>query len=468
MADLHYIIGEVEKKAPTAELGVSGLKRFGGNIDEEFLVHLKGLKGVDVYTEMAFNDPVVGACLAAIKLLCRQAKWRVDPASDDQHDKDIAQFVDECRNDMSVSWADFVAETLSMLQYGWAFHEVVYKLRKGYKTGSRSGDSSMFNDGRIGWRKMPIRAQTSLQEWVFDPQGGIMGMKQMAPPDFHEIIIPITRALLFRTTTEKNSPEGYSILRNAYRPWYYKKRIEEIEGMGVERDLAGIPMATVPPELLSNEATQDEKKLYESIKALVQNVRRDQAEGIIFPSEFDDAGNQVYTFQLISGGGGRTFATDQIIGRYDQRIAMALMADFILLGHENVGSYALGASKTTIFTTAINAWLDSIADVLNRHAVPRLLDLNGLTVDKFPLIAHEDVQGPDLGALGAYLSALAGLGMGLVPDPKLENYLRGVGGLPPKPNEGVGVQPQTPENTPSVPGPEADMRTAQEQAGVVQ
>ena len=41
------------------------------------------------------------------------------------------KFIDGCLADMSHTWADFLAEVLSCLPYGWAYFETVYKLRKG-------------------------------------------------------------------------------------------------------------------------------------------------------------------------------------------------------------------------------------------------------------------------------------------------------------------------------------------------
>jgi hypothetical protein len=66
------------------------------------------------------------------------------------------------------------------------------------------------------------------------------------------VFIPIEKMLLFRTTVQRNNPEGRSMLRTAYRPWRNKKRIEEIEGVGIERDLAGLPMARIPGKFFSN------------------------------------------------------------------------------------------------------------------------------------------------------------------------------------------------------------------------
>ena len=77
----------------------------------------------------------------------------------------------------------------------------------------------------------------------------LTGMSQMPPPDFGVLTIPLEKALHFRTTSVKNNPEGRSILRTAYRSWYFKTRIQEIEGIGIERNLAGFPVLYAPPDL---------------------------------------------------------------------------------------------------------------------------------------------------------------------------------------------------------------------------
>ena len=93
---------------------------------------------------------------------------------------------------------------------------------------------------------MPIRAQETLFRWVFDGTGGIKAMVQMAPPGYTQRVIPIEKSLLFRTGHPQGQPRGLAILRNAYRPWFFKKRLEEFEAIGVERDLAGMPVARCP------------------------------------------------------------------------------------------------------------------------------------------------------------------------------------------------------------------------------
>ena len=261
-------------------------------------------------------------------------------------------------------------------------------------------------------------------------------MVQMAPPDYKLRVIPMEKSLLFRTTSYKNNPEGRSVLRSAFRPWYFKKQIETIEGIGIERDLAGLPIAWVPPELLSPNASPEDRQVLESIKRIVTNVRRDEQEGIVFPLVYDENGNKVFDFGLLSTGGTRQFNTDAVIARYDQRIAMTVLADFILLGHEQVGSFSLASSKTHLFSVALGTWLNVIAAQFNRIAIPRLFALNSFRLEKLPKLVPGDIEVPNLTELGDYITKLAGAGMDLFPDEKLEDYLRKVANLP-KPDYAV-------------------------------
>lgn len=213
--------------------------------------------------------------------------------------------------------------------------------------------NSKYTDGLIGWRKLPIRAQETLYQWEYDQEDNLLGITQMPPPDYGLITIPIEKGMLFRTKNRKGNPEGRSILRNAYRSWYFKKRIQEIEGIGIERDLAGLPVFTAPEGLnIWDEDDQDMVRIRNGMEAMVKNVRVDEMAGIVKPFG--------YEFELLSSGGSKSFDTNSIITRYNTAIAMTVLADFIFLGHEQVGSFALSSDKTQLFSMAIGAYLDII------------------------------------------------------------------------------------------------------------
>lgn len=428
------------EKPDFKELGATGLRRTSGTVYEEFLYNLRGIRGARVYREMADNDPTIGSMLFAIEKVITRLEWRVDPYNDNSadgditpEDKEIAEFVESCLNDMSDSWDATLSQILSMLVFGYSYHEIVYKRRMGDNKDATK--RSKFDDGRIGWRKLPIRAQETLFQWQFDEDGGIQGMTQMDPATGGAHYIPIEKALLFRTSSQKNNPEGRSILRNAYRPWYFKRRIEEIEAIGIERDLAGLPVAYIPPEYLSSTATAEQQTVLASIQSIVTSIKRNEQEGIIMPTLYDESGRKMFDLQLMSSGGSRQFDTDKVIQRYDQRMSMSILADFILLGHDRVGSYSLGTSKMDLWSMAVDSIAKNIAEVMNQYAIPRLLKLNGMDVRRAPFLTYGEVSHVDLTEISDFVTKLAQAGV-LMPDPKLEDYLRELAGLPPAEHDG--------------------------------
>lgn len=133
-----------------------------------------------------------------------------------------------------------------------------------------------------------------------------------------------------------------SILRNAYRSWHFKRRIQEIEGIGIERDLAGLPVIYTPEDMdIWNSEDETISRIRAELENMVRGVRRDEREGLVLPGGFK--------MELLSTGGSRQFDTNAIIDRYDTRIAMTVLADFIFLGHQQNGSWALSSDKTELF-----------------------------------------------------------------------------------------------------------------------
>lgn len=405
------------------ELGRLGQKRYGGFFFEEFLKELQGRKGIAIYKEMSENDDIAGAILYAIEMLIRQASWNVQPRGTTPADKEARDFVLSCMDDMSDTWSDTISEILSFLTYGWSAHEIVYKRRCGKRKDPRL--RSKYTDGLIGWQKLPIRAQETLYEWLYDDNDNIVGLVQNPPPDFGLINIPIEKLLLFKTKSRKGNPEGRSILRNAYRDWYFKRRIQEIEGIGIERDLAGLPTMTAPEGLnIWDEEDPEMVAMRVAAERVVQNIRRDSLEGLVVPNG--------WKVELLSTGGRRQFDTSAIIERYDSRIAMTVLADFILMGHQSVGSFALSSDKTKMFSMAIGSYLDIICEVFNNVAIPALIDINGdhfAGITDYPQLTHGDVEDANLEKLGNFIHQMVGCGA-LIPDEGLEDFIRDAAGMP--------------------------------------
>lgn len=452
----------VEKAGVLQEVGRTGLLSYAGVVNEEPLQALWGRRAMKVYQEMSTNDAVIGAVLFAIEMMMRQATWRVEPVSEDSTDQEAAEFLEECMDDMEDSWEDVISEILSFLVFGFSYHEVVYK--------KRSGDSrdpsqkSKFDDGMIGWRKLPIRSQDSLLHWEYDTDNDqLLGMTQNVQGE--TFTVPLEKALLFRTKVLKRNPEGRSVLRNSYRAWYFKKRIEEIEAIGIDRDLVGLPVLTPPDGMNLWDATDSAmvQRLAES-NQLVQNIRQDAQQGVVKPFG--------WTLELLQSGGKKSIDTSAIIARWDSRVAMTMLGDFVLIGHSENGTYELHRDKTSRFASAIGSWLDMISGIFNTHAIPRLMRLNPrfANLDEYPTIEHSAVETPDAADFGRLMMALAGGGL-ITPGPELEDHLREMfelpersepgseDAVPPAPAPPAPVPPAaTPPQEPSV--PEQDKPTA--------
>lgn len=466
-ANGQVVAERVEKAASDSfvELGASGLVQYSGCLAEETAPQLRGDRLVATYRDMT-HDPIVGGALLAIDNLVRRVEWEFDPPDDEKLGSDGQRWVDlcnSCLHDMSMSWADTVSAIFSMVPFGWSFCEVVLKHRNGEQPDTPDAPAgSDYSDGLVGWRKIALRSQDSLLRWELGPNGQVLGMwQQVRSLGAVPVLIPIQQAGLFRTTNYKDSPEGTSVLRSAFEPWWWKRRINELEGIGIERDLAGYPMAWVPKEMLAS-ANPADKEAIRRIKELVTNIRRNSSEGGVFPLSYDSHGNKLFDFTLLSAPSRRQIDVDTTISRKNQEIALAILCDFMLLGHEAVGSKALGDSKIDLFTSALETWVKAVADVFNAHITPRLMRANGVAANLTPQLRPGLPKQVDIAAFATAMGELISTGA-VTNDADTEGYIRETVGLPPRMEQGP-----TNEPIPLVPKPTGPPTAAEDQLAQAQ
>lgn len=428
------------EKSARVDLGTIGTSGHQRSWTREFLPE-EGVYAAQQYQRIRDEDPIVGGVFLALESMFRQVEWTAVSADDSSEAQAWSTFLQECREDMSHTWAGFIAEVLGMLVHGWAYFEVVYKIRRGpEQTDARY--RSRFSDGRVGWRKFAHRPQRTLARWEYDGDGGIQGLWQSAPGG--QVFIPIQKALHFRTTEAGGHPEGRSLLVNARRAYRFQTRLEEFEAVGIERDLAGLPLIEVPVELLSADATPDQKATLASIEQMAAGVRNDERAYVLMPSsqyvvsEFDEkSGKETlkalptgYKFSLATSGGTRAHNTDAIIRRYSQRISASLLSTFLLLGgSEGKGAQALSSDLTDLFELAGTGILDGITSVINRFAVGGLMRVNGVPPERWPRLEHGGLSDAALQNLLTQVKTLMDAGA-VTHDENLEANLRQKLGLP--------------------------------------
>ena len=425
-------------------LGVAGDNTSNGQIRaDEFLPELRGKKAIRKYREMRDNDSTIGAVMYATEQVLRDVDLKVMPANDSAEAKKEADFVESVLDDMDHTLDDHIAESLSNLSYGFAWFEVIYKRRNG-PTERSDKKRSKYSDGRMGVRKIAIRAPWTISRFDVDQKtGDVLGIYQDGSGYNNSNYIPTRKSLYYRTTTINGDPAGRSILRNAYTSYEYVNNLQSIEAIAVERELAGIPVARIPAEYLSGDATATQSGFVNNLQSILRDVKFNEQGYIILPSDtYPDkdgapTNQKLVDVELMSSSGSRNIDIDPIVRRYQHDIARSVLSEFLMLGGGNTGSYALSKSKTYLFLRALESYIQAIVDVLNKQLVERLWELNGLNYDLMPTITAGDVAPHDLREVAAFLRNLNGANIDVSSHPEVVKDLMDIAELNYDPEAGV-------------------------------
>ena len=417
---------KLSEGAAKSILGVAGDNTRTGQIRaDEFIPELRGKNAIRKYREMRDNDSTIGAVMYAAEQVLRDVKLKVEPANDTEEAKREADFVESIFDDMDHSLDDHIAESLSSLSYGFAWFEVVYKRRVG-PTQRSPKKNSKYTDGRLGVRKIACRAPWTVSRFdVEDKSGDVLGIYQDVGYGSGKHYIPTTKSLYYRTTVLNGDPSGRSILRNAYSSYVYLNNLQSIEAIAVERELAGIPIARIPSEYLSSDASAAQSGFVGNLQQILRDVKFNEQGYIITPSDTypDKDGSptniRLVDIELMSSNGNRNVDIDPIVRRYQHDIARSVLSEFLMLGGGNNGSYALSKSKTDLFLRALESYIQAIVDVLNKQLVERLWQLNGLNYDLMPCIKAGDVAPHDLREIAAFLRNLNGADINVSDHPEV-------------------------------------------------
>ncbi len=372
------------------EYGRSGLQYFmPGFIRRDFLPELQGRQMWLVYEQMASNDAYVGSALNAYSLFIRRTTWHVDPVDDRNEENGSAEFLQQCTDDMQHSWQTFIATAAKpTLTFGFCPFEKNFKERQGELDDERY--TSDYDDGNIGWSNLAIRSPDSILHWDYDPQDvtRLIGLTQIAAPDFHTTFIPIQKLINLRAEPGKDSPEGRSILRTVWRAWRTKTIMEDLRNVTAERGGAGIPWAEVPanianaPEMFdadpTNPAVIEALASYNSLVDTLQNITTDAQKWVITPQIWNTEGQPTIKVGFLQPS-----QNADIIGHITESIdseakaiLIATMTEFQALGMGGTGSLALSRDKTDNFTLAVAATATSFQESINSQGVKQLFRLN--------------------------------------------------------------------------------------------
>ncbi len=359
----------------------------------EYNSKLVGQAGIRAYDQMRRGDATVRTSLKTAKTPILAARWFVTPFSMDPEHVKQAEFIEwNLMQGMSSSWPALVNEILFMLDFGW------YALEKVFDRTVWNGENLVY------WKKLAPRHPMDLDHWEWDPNGGPK-RAHFYSGVYGDISTPIDIAKLAVFTYDKEGGNitGVSVLRSAYKHWFYKDNFYKIDGIQKERHGIGIPIIKLPPGF----SPEDKAKAQE----IGRNLRTNERAHVVLPPNWE------IMFAKLEGQHVDALASAE---HHERMIFQNVMAEFLLSAFQ-------GADPTTnldIFMKSSRFVADIVRDVFNRYCIPQLIQWNWGEMDGYPELRVRRIgDTQDWRIISFALRNLVGAGI-LQVDQPLEDWIR--------------------------------------------
>ena len=385
-----------KKGKVSPEIGNLGVSVDFQSIYSDSLKELQFPYSLKTFDLMA-QSSVISSVISAVNTIAGQADFYLDAY--DQSDTHLSRkkFVEQCLfYDMKTSFNQVVKDFLTSTQYGFSILEKVFRER-------RYSEGSLYDDGKIGIKYLPLRSQKSIDNFKYDDMNRELQYVEQTLTSGN--IFPLTktsvklhadRILLFKVNCSSNHPQGRSPLADAYVSWRVLEELRGIETVSANRNLNGIPHLSCPSEIMDESTDDPEDKL--RVRKLHQQMSRvstgEQAY-IITPSDRYDqteGASAQYDFKVVTGSSSHLTALGSIISRYKNEVFQAMCADILTIDDGQSASSSLTTNKQTMFNMFVEARLREFIEVVNSDLIPDLFARNGWDITKTPKLKYDRVE----------------------------------------------------------------------------
>jgi hypothetical protein len=382
------------------EIGTTGNSTLGGLARRDYNELLTGPEALATYDRMRKSDGQVRATLRLVKTPVLAARWYVEPGSYEgiepaelERAQEIARFVE--RNLMllmTTSFSQLLSELLLMLDYGYYIFEKVFTEYQ----------------GQIIWQKFAPRHPLDLVEWSFDKNGGPDGVKMINAENGDEYDIPIDKLAVFTYDMEGGNIQGVSVLRAAYKHWFYKENFYKIDAIQKERHGIGVPYIILPPNF-----TADDRAL---AMEMGRNLRTNESAHVVCPP-----GWEIGFLELK----GQPVNALESAEHHDLLISRNILGQFL-----NSVQGATQEDQQDLFLKATRYIADTARDIFNRYCIPQLVYWNFGEQEYYPELRVRRIGDQvDWRTVSFALRNFVGSGI-IIPDDRLEAWVRDEMDLP--------------------------------------
>ena len=388
------------KKAGTAlEIGSSRPSPWTSFTRDEYNPLLRGLRGLEQWDRMRKGDGTVRGTLRLIKTPVFAGRWFMSSKADDDLQAKQAEWVWKNLTEyMSISWTQVLVEALLMTDFGYYMFEKVWEKR--------------VVDGELRevLTKLAPRHPMDVESWRTDINGGPVGvwMHCEVTDEYPEgkVFIPIEKLLVFTFDREAGNIEGISVLRSAYKHWYFKEQLYKIDAIQKERHGIGIPVIELPLGFGDDDKTAAEN--------LASNIRTNERAHVVLPPSW-----KLYMLKLE----GQPVDCLPSIEHHNEAIRENILVNFL-------GDAAM-KDAVDIYLKASRVVADIFRDTVNLYLVPQMIGYNWPGTEHYPKLKYRRIgETADWRTLSFAIRNFIGAGV-IIPDEVLEAHIREEMDLPP-------------------------------------
>jgi hypothetical protein len=317
-------------------------------------------------------------------------------------------------------------------------------------------------DGRIGFVDIESRPQHTIERWTRDETGKVVGVWQRPPQTGDEIPIDRWKLVYMVDDMLTDSPEGMGWFRHLVEPATRLKEYLNLEQLGYDRDMSGIPVGRAPITAI-NQAVKNgnlsrgaANTLLSGLQKFVQTKIKKNNTGMVLDSQTykDTSADGTKTssvdqwgIELLKGDPGAIRELGEAIHRLNMEMARIMGTEAILMGADGKGSLALSKEKSSNLYIQVNSTLKEMTEQMTKDVIKPIWALNGLPDDLMPKFVSEDVTFHSVEQMTAALADMAQAGAIMAPDDPAIDEIRMLLGLQPMDTMTV-VEPPAPQGEP--------------------
>lgn len=414
------------------EIGSTALQVIKDEAERAKVRELKWPLAIHTYETMR-NDATISTALTLKQQMLEKAfnNWVIDYNKLSPKSKEAADFVkynlsnlqDQTLRKIASTASDFnvygfscFEKVFTKITNGKYFNKYPYKLNKlAHRPQATMNYCEPFKfseDGRdiIGIWQNPDAFQDNNGMSTFD------WMKNIDPME-GAVFIDIKKIAMFNINATESNPMGRSPLVACYKPFREKVVIENLEVVGVSKNLGGILELKIPSMILQKAGLDPSSKEASFLKQLMKdaaNAHQGEQSFFILPSDVQVGGQEQYKMTLKGvDGASSDNNTTTLINERKKVILDAFGAGFINLGNEGVGSYALSEGKQSLHAHFVERDVNTIEETFNQDIIPQLLALNGIYLDDedMPRLKAGEIDQVDISAFASAMQRLKAVGL---------------------------------------------------------